>query len=544
GQAGPSASRSRRTPKAEEMTTSRRPSGILSLTLAGAVGLAGALLLTGPAEPATAAGPSLQSQIDAAAPGATITVDGGSYEERIVIDKPLTLIGRSSPVIDGGEHGDVVTITSGDVYFSGFTVKGTGHAVTREPAAIKLTAVTGVTLRWNRIQDSHFGIYLLDSHEVLIEHNAIDLGSKTPVERRGHGIYMWQSGHSAIRDNTVRNAADGIHLEFSHTNVIADNKVTDSRYALHFMYANENKVLRNSFRQNLAGAVLMFSRELIVKDNDVSANRKGASGAGLLLKDVDNLFVEANRIERNKYGLTAEGTPQSPGATAIFYRNLFALNDTGVGLMSNAPITFVENSMIENGVQVKALGGALASGMLASHEPAKPSATPVSGASAHEHAATTPTTPAAAGGAVTLPRAAMWSAGGRGNYWSDYRGYDANGDGVGDKPYRPEPAFVGELAKNESLRAFQFTLAQQAIDTAAEMFPLYQYDAVIEDAAPLMRPAAALSVTAEEGVDLSVLALSAAMLALSVLAVLALRRPRWRPEPALGMAAQAAGGGR
>jgi nitrous oxidase accessory protein len=293
------------------------------------------------------------------------------------------------------------------------------------------------------------------------------------------------------------------------------------------MYANENKILRNSFRENLAGAVLMFSRDLIMKDNDLSSNRKGATGAGVLMKDVDNIFVEGNRIERNKYGITAEGSPQTPGASATFYRNLFALNDTGVGLMSNSPITFIENSMVENSVQVKALGGGLAAGLFSSHEgAAQPQ--PAGQSADHGHDATGGT--ATAGGAA-LPKGAVWSADGRGNYWSDYRGYDADGNGVGDKPYRPEPAFAGELANDDSLRVFQFTLAQQAIDAAADMFPVYQYDAVIEDAAPLMRPAVSLTPAGEEGLDVSVLGLSIAMLALTAATLVLAGRRRWTAEP-------------
>lgn len=518
-----------------------------AVTLAALLSSAAIIVTPFPAH-SESAGPSLQQLIDRAAPRDTITIDGGEYHERILIDKPLTLVGRASPVIDGGDHGDVVTITASDVYLAGFTVRGAGHAVTREPAAIKVKSAQGVTLRSNRIEDSHFGIYLLDSHETLIERNQIDLGKKTPIERRGHGIYSWQSHHSAIRENAITNSADAIHLEFSATNVIADNSATSSRYALHFMYANENKILRNSFRNNHAGAVLMFSRDLIVKDNELSANRRGATGTGLLLKDVDNIFVEGNRFERNKFGMTAEGTPQSAGGSAVFYGNLFALNDTGLGLMSNAPITFVGNSMIENSVQVKALGGAIASRLLTAHGAEAPQGQAPQ-ASGHDHGAATspaggqaPAPGQNAGADGTLPKGAVWSANGRGNYWSDYRGYDSKGDGVGDKAYLQQPAFAGELANNDSLRFFDFTVAQQAIDAATQMFPLYRYDAVIEDPNPLMEPPVAFRDSFGAGLNTGVLALSVAFLALAAAGAFAVW-PRPLSTSPVGVSAAPSAGG-
>ena len=101
---------------------------------------------------------------------------------------------------------------------------------------------------------------------------------------------------------------------------------------------------------------------------------------------------------------------------------------------------------------------------------------------------------------------------------SDYNGYDADGDGVGDQAYRPEPAFAGALADNPTLRLFQFTLAQEALDMAAEMFPVYRYDPVIEDSAPLMTaPGPALP--DERGINGALLLISILLLALAAAVV-------------------------
>ncbi len=440
-----------------------------SLLTAGVLGLVALLLATGGQGTAASSSNSLQEQIDRAQPGDTLTIAGGVYHERIIIDKPLILEGRDYPVIDGEGEGDVVTITADDVTLSRFLIRNSGRAVSQEPAAIKVENAHSPTIQYNRIESSHFGIHVTGSHHATIAYNEIDVGDGVPQERRGHAIYLWEVEDSAIHANTITNSADGIHLEFSHNNGIGENTVTGSRYAIHFMTAHGNRILNNTLKDNLTGAILMFSHDILVKGNELSNNRKGASGAGMLIKDADNIFVEGNTIQRNKYGITVEGTPNSAEGTATFLGNTLALNDTGIGLFPNAPITFVGNAMIENTVQVEATSGAL--GLGAEHGSSPPigntgQTTSVSG----------------------RPNAPVWALGGRGNYWSDYRGYDADGDGVGDQPYLPEPPFAGAMDEHPTLRFFEFTLAQQAIDTAADMFPVYRYDPVIEDAGPLMDP--------------------------------------------------------
>jgi nitrous oxidase accessory protein len=441
------------------------------------------MLTQGSGGAAFASTESLQARIDAAAPFDVVTVEGGAYLERIRIDKPIELRGIDYPVIDAGGEGDVVTITGPGVSISGFEIRGSGRAVSQEPAAIKVQDAHEPSIRSNRIRDSLYGIHVTGTHHATIAFNDIDQGAHIPQQRRGHGIYLWRVEGTSIHANTITNSADGIHLEFSNDNGMGQNTVTHSRYAIHFMSSDNNRVLENTFSDNLTGAVLMFSQDLLLKDNQFSNNRDGATGAGMLIKDVDNIFVEGNTLQRNKYGITVEGTPNSADASATFIRNLLALNDTGIGLYPNAPITFVENALIENTVQVEAISGALASGPAHGASPTNPSA---SGADTEEHGHGGAGASGSLG--VSRPTAPVWTIGGRGNYWSDYNGYDAGGDGVGDTPYAPQPPFASALTNQPTLRLFQFTIAQQAIDVAATMFPVYEYNAVIQDSGPLMQP--------------------------------------------------------
>ncbi len=76
----------------------------------------------------------------------------------------------------------------------------------------------------------------------------------------------------------------------------------------------------------------------------------------------------------------------------------------------------------------------------------------------------------------------------RGNFWSDYQGYDLDGDGMGDLPYRAESLFEDLMDREPRLRLFLYSPAQQAIELAARAVPLVKPQPKFSDAAPLMQP--------------------------------------------------------
>ena len=70
-------------------------------------------------------GLTIQEAINMANPNDTILVSAGNYPERLVISKPLHLLGASkeNTVIDGQGMGTVVWVNSSNVEIRGFTVK-------------------------------------------------------------------------------------------------------------------------------------------------------------------------------------------------------------------------------------------------------------------------------------------------------------------------------------------------------------------------------------------------------------------------------------
>ena len=80
-----------------------------------------------------------------------------------------------------------------------------------------------------------------------------------------------------------------------------------------------------------------------------------------------------------------------------------------------------------------------------------------------------------------------WSVGGRGNYWSEYDGYDMDGDGIGDVPYHIRNLFEKLEGNHPRLRLYFQSPAAQALVAAERAFPIMRSAREL-DPHPLMRP--------------------------------------------------------
>ena len=86
----------------------------------------------------------IQDAIDAAGDGDTIKVWKGTYEENVMVDRIVSLIGNGSEevTVDGGGSGHVVNITADWVNMSGFSITRSGRtdSLDYDSAGIKVEA--------------------------------------------------------------------------------------------------------------------------------------------------------------------------------------------------------------------------------------------------------------------------------------------------------------------------------------------------------------------------------------------------------------------
>lgn len=198
-----------------------------------------------------------------------------------------------------------------------------------------------------------------------------------------------------VSDNEVNQTRDGIYIISSQHNTIKNNTMHNLRYGIHYMYSHSNRVQDNLAYDTRAGYALMSSRQLTVSGNE----SRDSQDYGFLMNFITYSEISHNRIYRvwtkpeNKVlGREGKGLFVYNSAYNSINHNLIDTAEIGIHLTAGSEHTKVfGNSFINNPVQVKYVAN----------------------------------------------RQAEWSQDGRGNFWSNYLGWDLDNDGFGDRPFEP-----------------------------------------------------------------------------------------------------------
>jgi nitrous oxidase accessory protein len=376
---------------------------------------------------------SIGDTLKLAADGDTIVVKGGVHHERFVVDKSVTFIGENEPTIDGGGEGSIITINAPAVVVRGFTIRNTGDRLSEGDAGIMIKKAKGTIVEESRFVDVLFGVQVRNAPDTLVRNNMFH-GKDLDVARRGDLIRVWYSSGAVVENNSVSDGRDVV-IWYSKNVTVRGNEVRNGRYGIHFMYCDDATIEENRLIGNSVGIYLMYSYRLRLQRNWSIGNR-GASGYGIGQKDMHDGLIVDNFVADNRAGMFMDNS------TNTFRGNLIAFNDFGLLVFPSArKNTFAENSLVDNGEQVAIEG----QGSLGTNR---------------------------------------WV----GNYWSDYSGYDADGDGIGDMPYRSVHLFERLTERYSALRLFTYSPSAQALDFASRLFPVFAPQPKLTDSSPRMRP--------------------------------------------------------
>lgn len=377
---------------------------------------------------------SVRDGIELARDGDRILVEKGTYNEsNIVIDKKVSLEGINYPVVDAGmTENEIFIINSDSVTLQGFQVQNIKPSYLNDLAGIRVKRKEHFIIRNNRLIRTMFGIYLEYSNKGLVENNEA-IGFAEEEASSGNGIHAWYCNELRIRNNRIFQQRDGIYFEFVEQSSIEENICRDNlRYGLHFMFSNYDTYSGNTFRSNGAGVAVMFSKQINMYNNHFEENWGGAS-YGLLLKEIYDADIKHNVFDRNTIGIRVEGSTRIKYLSNDFINNGWAIKVAG-GCYDN---TFASNNFISNSFDL-AMGETSNNNLI------------------------------------------------KGNYWSDYSGYDLDRDGTGDVPHRPVKLFNFIVLRTPESVILLRSLFIDIINFSEKVSPVLTPKNVVDNA-PLMK---------------------------------------------------------
>ena len=211
--------------------------------------------------------------ISNALPGDTVFVKKGVYQENLVINKSLSLVGEDSQntvLVGSGDvqRGCIITVAADNTIITGFTIKSLNYSDSSYyPYGIVINS-DNCSIIGNNIQNTYSGIFCAVQSSITISQNNITANFKDGIR------FFGGSSNTISGNNITMNTASGIAIE-GYSDIISGNNI-----------------------KNNTRAIGLGSSYTIVFGNTLTGN----SESGIWFPGSDNL-VYSNYITDNKYGV-------------------------------------------------------------------------------------------------------------------------------------------------------------------------------------------------------------------------------------------------
>ena len=205
----------------------------------------------------------IQDAVSFASLGNTIQVASGIYQENVVIETSINLIGenKDTTIIDGGGTGTVVKLNAPSSLITGFTIRNSGSG---SNSGFSI-ASSDNTIEDNIILDNYNGISIQSSFNSILNNQILS--------NAGVGIRLMNAADNSISQNIISDNGKGLYLfasklcsqescnPGSNDNLIVENLLENNLFGIYiadlgsfYNPCDNNMIYHNNFIDNTQNA--------------------------------------------------------------------------------------------------------------------------------------------------------------------------------------------------------------------------------------------------------------------------------------------------
>jgi hypothetical protein len=295
---------------------------------------------------------TIQAAVNAAAAGNTITVDAGTYNETVTINKTLTLKGAKAGIdartrSTSGESivsnvNGAFRINAKGVILDGFTVQGeTSQADLTGAGIVMAPTVSGTQLRNNIVQNNVAGVFLANSSatDPCIIQNNLFKNNNNAGRQGGRGIYTNGSLTNGLLTNVIIDS-----------NTFTGNRGGSGTTTLEAAVAFEAQratsvqsnltITNNSFSGNGKSLLFFNSTNVKIQGNTATGILDWYSGCFRFEGNNHNVNISYNTITNNSGPGVAVDSNGVPGDNSGFVVNFNNIVNNGTNYSKRLGVVY------------------------------------------------------------------------------------------------------------------------------------------------------------------------------------------------------------